>query len=279
VIDYENAVKQANISAGKNRVRTPRPQIITILCILVLLLTSTIPVENEIPEFVTTGTAIAIIAKADQIAAAADSKIILGRNRLSSSDCKIKQFDDHFFAIAGHRREELSSFDAIHIAMEVCRMADNAADRVNKFEILINGPLFNMLRITQLKAPSYFESNLQNKTILQAAFFGFERDSPYLYVRSYKCKTTPSGQIAIAVERQECVAQCDLLALLGKSGAVEKYINQTADYKKRPPIELVRKFVELEIADEPEIVGPPIDILQIRKTGSVWRDKKPECPD
>jgi hypothetical protein len=258
-------------------VRARQPQIITILCFLVLVLTGTISVENESPGFVTTGTAIAIIAKADQIAAAADSKIILGRNRLLSSDCKIKQFDDHFFAIAGHRREELSNFDAVHIATEVCRMTDNAAERVGKFEILIEGPLFNMLRITQLKAPSYFESNLHNKTIMQAAFFGFERGLPYLYVRSYMCKTRSSGQIMIDVERRECVAQCDLLAILGKSGAIEKYINQTTGYKKRPPIELARKFVELEIADEPEIVGPPIDILQITKTGAVWQQRKPEC--
>jgi hypothetical protein len=258
-------------------VRTLRPQIITSLSLLVLLSTSAIPVENESPGFVTTGTAIAIIAKADQIAAAADSKIILGRDRLLSSDCKIKQFDDLFFAIAGHRREELSNFDAIYVASEACRLTDNAADRVNKFEILIKGPLFNMLRITQLKDPSYFESNLHNKTILQAAFFGFERGSPYLYARSYRCKTTSSGQIVIEIERQECVARCDLLTILGKSRAVEKYISQTADYKKRPSIELARKFVELEIADEPDIVGPPIDILQITKTGAVWKQRKPEC--
>jgi hypothetical protein len=258
-------------------VRILRLPITTSLGLLVLLLTSAISIENESPRFITTGTAIAIIAKADQIAAAADSKIILGRNRLSSSDCKIKQFDDHFFAIAGHRREELSNFDAIYIATEVSRLTDNAAERVSKFETLINGPLFNMLRITRLKDPSYFESNLHNKTILQAAFFGFERGSPYLYVRSYRCKTS-SGRIMIDVERQECVAQCDLLAILGKSRAVEKYVSQTADYKKRPPTELVRKFVELEIADEPDIVGPPIDILQITKTGAVWKQRKPDCP-
>jgi len=235
------------------------------------------PGENELPRFITTGTAIAIIAKADQIAAAADSKIILGRNRLLSSDCKIKQSGDAFFTIAGHRREELSSFDAIFIAREVFRTSYTAADRVNKFEILIYGPLFNMLRITQLRDPSYFESNLQNKTILQAAFFGFERGSPYLYVRSFRCKTISSGQIVIEIERQACVAQCELLTILGKNSAVEHYINQTADYKQKLPIELVKKFVELEIADEPEIVGPPIDILQITKTGAVWKQRKPEC--
>jgi hypothetical protein len=258
-------------------VRILWPQLKTSLRVLVLLLASTIPVENDLPGFVTTGTAIAIIAKADQIAAAADSKVILGRNRLLSSDCKIKQFEDHFFAIAGHRREALSNFDAIYIATEVCRMTDNAAERVNKFELLINGPLFNMLRITQLKDPSYFESTMHNKTILQAAFFGFERGSPYLYVRSYRCKTRSSREIVIEVERQGCVAQCDLLAILGKSGAVKQYINHTANYKKRPPIELARKFVELEIADEPDIVGPPIDILQITKIGAVWKQRKPEC--
>jgi hypothetical protein len=138
--------------------------------------------------------------------------------------------------------------------------------------------LFLLLMNTiPIKDRSYFESALRNKTILQAAFFGFERGSPYLYVRSYRCQTRSSGEIMIEVERQECVARCDMLAILGKSRAVEKYISQTADYQKRPPIELARKFVELEIADEPEIVGPPIDILQITKTGAIWKQRKPEC--
>jgi hypothetical protein len=47
--------------------------------------------------------------------------------------------------------------------------------------------------------------------------------------------------------------------------------------KKKRPIELVEEFVELEIADEPDIVGPPIDALEILKTGAVWKRRKQEC--
>jgi len=108
------------------------------------------PGENELPRFITTGTSIAIIAKADQIAAAADSKIILGRNRLLSSDCKIKQSGDAFFTIAGHRREELSSFDAIFIAKEVFRTSYTAADRVDEPGIV--GPPIDLLQITKTGA-------------------------------------------------------------------------------------------------------------------------------
>jgi len=65
--------------------------------------------------------------------------------------------------------------------------------------------------------------------------------------------------------------------ILGKKRAIEQYLNQTSSDQKRRPTELVRELVELEIADEPEIVGPPIDLLQISKTGAIWNQRKPDC--
>ena len=246
------------------------------LGILYLLLMNPAFVENERPRYVTTGTAIAIVARSDQIAVAADSKVLLGHDQFSFTDCKIQRCEDDFFAIAGHRRVDLTDFDAIYIATEACKTAYNLADRMSKFETLIEAALSNMLRASRRKDPSYFESSLQDKTVLQAAFFGFERGSPYLYVRSFKCRLS-SGQVVVEVERQGCQSQCDMLTILGESRAIEQYVSQTPSYKKKPPIELVKEFVELEIADKPGVVGPPIDVLQISKTGVVWKQRKQDC--
>jgi hypothetical protein len=243
------------------------------LCFLVDLPS---PIEDDLTGFVTTGTAIAIIAKGNQIAAAADSKILLGRGLMESSDCKIKEYGDSFFAIAGHRREELSDFDAIYIATEACRGTRTIGERIEKFETLIKPALHNMLWVSQRKAPSYFENSLKNKTILQVAFFGFENGSPYLYVRSYKDQTSSAG-IALEIERRECQPRCDMLTILGKKRAAEKHLAQKPESRKKNPIELVKELVELEIAAEPEIVGPPIDLLKISKDGAVWIQKKMYC--
>lgn len=253
-----------------------RPQVTITLAIFCLLLTNRALIEDDGSGFVTTGTAIVIIAKGDQIVAAADSKVLLGHDRIASSDCKIKQVEDAFFAIAGHRRVELTDFDAIHIAMEACRTTHNITDRMSKFEMLMKPALFNMLWYSQRKTPYYFETALRDKTILQAAFFGFERGSPYLFVRSFKCNTS-TGRISIEVDRQACLSQCDILTILGKSRAAEEYLARTPASKKKPSIELSKELVELEIADEPEIVGPPIDVLQISKTGAIWKQRKAEC--
>jgi hypothetical protein len=261
--------------SDRRRVRRTSAMALGILC---LLLMNPAFVENERPKYVTTGTAIAIVAKSDQIAVAADSKVLLGPDLVSSSDCKIKQCDDAFFAIAGHRRVRVEEtyFDAIYIATEACRTTNNIADRMSKFETLVEAALSNMLRASQQRDRIYFEISLRDKTVLQAAFFGFERGSPYLNVRSYKCRMS-SGQVVVEVERQGCQSQCDMLTILGESRAIEQYVSQTPSYKKRKPIELVKQFVELEIADKPGVVGPPIDVLQISKTGAVWNQRKQDC--
>ena len=246
------------------------------LGILCLLLMNPTFVENERHGYVTTGTAIAIVAKSDQIAVAADSKVLLGPDRISSSDCKIKQCAGAFFAIAGHRRVELTDFDAIYIAREACRTTYNIADRMSKFETLIEAALSNMLRASRQSDRIYFEISLLDKTVLQAAFIGYERGSPYLNLRSYKCRMS-SGQVVVEVERQGCQSKCDMLTILGESRAIEQYVSQTPSYKKRTPIELVKEFVELEIADKPGVVGPPIDVLQITKNGAIWNQRKQDC--
>src|SRR5262245_29280981 len=97
------------------------------LGILCLLLMNPASVENKRPWHMPTGTAIAIVAKSDQIAVAADSKVLFGPDRVSFSDCKIKKCVDAFFAIAGHRRVELTDFDAIYIAADACRTTNNIA--------------------------------------------------------------------------------------------------------------------------------------------------------
>jgi hypothetical protein len=253
-----------------------RPRVTMALGILCLLIMSPPFVENERLVYVTTGTAIAIVARSDQIAVAADSKVLLGPDRISFLDCKIKQCEGAFFVIAGHRRVELTDFDAIYIATDACKTTGNIADRMSKFETLIEAALSNMLRASRQRDRTYFEISLRDKTVLQAAFFGFERGSPYLYARSYKCRVS-SDQIVVEVERQGCQSQCDLLTLLGESRAIERYISQTPSYKKKPPIELVKELVELEIADKPDVIGPPIDVLQISKTGAVWKERKQDC--
>jgi len=68
-----------------------------------------------------------------------------------------------------------------------------------------------------------------------------------------------------------------MLTILGESRAIEQYVSQTPSYKKRTPIELVKEFVELEIIDKPGVVGPPIDALQVTKTGAVWNQRKQDC--
>jgi hypothetical protein len=244
--------------------------------ILCLFMVNPSSVEDESSGFVTTGTAIAIMAKGKQIAAAADSKILITRGRIESTDCKIKQVGNVFFAIAGHRREELSDFDAIYIATEACNTANNIQDRIIKFETMMKPALYNLLWVSRKKAPSYYESSLRDKMIVQVAFFGFERGSPYLYVRSYKDQST-SSQVGLQVERKECLGRCDMLAILGKSRAAEKYLIQTPSLSKKPLIDLVKSLVELEIEDEPEIVGPPIDLLQLSKNGENWIERKSEC--
>jgi hypothetical protein len=41
----------------------------------------------------------------------------------------------------------------------------------------------------------------------------------------------------------------------------------------------IRKLIEIEIADKPDFVGYPIDIIRLNKKVTEWIQRKAECPD
>ena len=66
---------------------------------------------------------------------------------------------------------------------------------------------------------------------------------------------------------------------LGRYRAVERYMSKRS--KDAPQLSLeeaVNHFIELEIEENPQDVGGPIDILRIDKDGPRWIQKKEGCP-
>ena len=125
-----------------------------------------------------------------------------------------------------------------------------------------------MLKWAKREEPAYYQKHIDNKVLLQFAFFGFENGTPFLHVRSYKAVSRKSGDVQLGVEHSsDCLGKCSLMALLGEADAIDAFINTNPHYYTWRPNDIVLKFIEIEIQDKPSKVGPPVDIVHIDGTG------------
>jgi hypothetical protein len=66
---------------------------------------------------------------------------------------------------------------------------------------------------------------------------------------------------------------------LGQNEAIKRFEKTNPNLLKDGPVKAVRTLISIEIADKPNDVGPPIDVLHITKRGAEWIQKKPECTE
>jgi hypothetical protein len=228
----------------------------------------------------THGTSVAALRTNQGVFVAADSKTVQTHNRRQPLlECKIHREGDVFFAIAGHKRELTTGWDATPLARTACRHQGSVASKVIRFEAIVEQPLRSMLADVLRLEPEYCQKYIVDRLVLQLAFFGLEDASPYLYVRSYKVTSSLAGLDVTLENRTDAVGPDNKIALLGEYDAIDQFIASNPRYYELPPALLVERLVQVEIDAVPHLVGPPIDVVQVTRDGVQWIRRKPECDD
>ncbi|MGH7745486.1 MAG: hypothetical protein ACREQ5_11955 [Candidatus Dormibacteria bacterium] len=84
----------------------------------------------------------------------------------------------------------------------------------------------------------------------------------------------------INISRVTCPGDCSdgrELVSLGEKSAAEKFMHDNSGENFDLP-SLATKLVQLEIADSPGDVGPPISELRLDKDGATWISNDSGCP-
>lgn len=232
------------------------------------------------------GTCIIAIRLNDQVVVGADSKINRADSMIPAKEpyCKIGVGDGFFFAISGIVLEEKTGFNPYMIISKAPKIHGTIEQKGEWFERMIGKPLFEMLERYRRGSPSNYELLFQRTSSpLQIIFFGVEKGSSFV-LATYFAPTSRSARdpVEITTYRYKCPGDCpngEQIFMLGEHHAIDRFLSGEPNFWKKDPVGAVRKLIELEIADDPEIVGPPIDILQIDRNGTRWIQKKAQCPD
>jgi hypothetical protein len=231
-------------------------------------------------------TSIVAIRRPTHIVIAADA---LGRfladnpegERKTISHCKIHASRGAFFAFAGFTSDIKSGFDTRPIAARALLGVGKIEARSKRVVADLKAPLLRAVQRIYREAPPETATEIiggegHDIAVLQLLVFGVEKGIPnVISVNFTRVNNKKHEPVGIAAEVHACPGEgCEdgeAYWFLGEKDAILKTMNEP-----RVPIWTgddagdVRKLVSLEIADEPKLVGPPIDVLIVDARGSHW---------
>ncbi len=194
----------------------------------------------------------------------------------STLACKIQKADGFYFGCSGPCGE----VDVTSIIVQASRRAGTIQRKVEMAVPLVENALNDMLRD---KSQNALRRYTNKPTILQLLFVGIQGETPLILGVDFHFRRAASGVLSVgAAETQICEKTTDACTHLaiGKTNAISNFTRKkgSMDFLARvEPVVGVERLIQMEIDEEGDDVGPPIDILRITRRGAQWIRRKPQC--
>jgi hypothetical protein len=193
----------------------------------------------------------------------------------STLACKIQKADGFYFGCSGPCGE----LDVASIIVRASRGPASIQSKVEGLVPLVEDALNNFL---ENKSPNALRLYVNKPTALQLLFVGIQNRVPLIIGVDFHYRKSESGVSVKAGEIRVCGATSDACThlVIGRTDAISNFSKKkgSMDYLARvPPVVGVERLIQMEIDEEPDDVGPPIDILRVTKRGATWIRRKRQC--
>jgi hypothetical protein len=205
----------------------------------------------------------------ERIVIGSDSKIRFSGK--SSEICKIIESNGVFFVIDGVRSNSSVKFDAYAIAERSLSPTGSPlplAEKVRAFERAMVDPLIRVIEWSKINDPIMYSGWLRTDPPVQAAF-----------------ATVENGKLALITTRFQVDAQGKLeppfhyfqtdrfpTGFVPRGAFERSYRESWVEFLHQfGPVEATRRFIQRQITKSPELVGPPIAVVEITRKGTIWR--------
>lgn len=228
------------------------------------------------------GSTIVVLRDDTQIVVASDSMGFSPTMPKSLSLCKIVRANDVFIASAGFVEDRPTGFSVMSIGIKEFSRKGSILERAMIFKKAITKPFTRAVTRIKHDTPTVFAEEILGKPqSLEVVFVGIENGVP-TFVFQYFSVVQESGHIFIRAAIRRCPG--DICShgsgylLMGEIKAAETIISH-GGFWTFALVRDARRIIEIEIADKPKDVAAPIDILQISRNGTVWIQRKQQCPE
>jgi len=235
--------------------------------------------------FALANTTVVIVRSPEEIVIAADSKrsdpADPTRHR---EECKIIRLQSFVYVTTGLVEEENTGLNVPLLAIEVSKTNQKLSRKVEELEQRVSDDLLKTHGEIRLNNPRLYERVSESISGTNIIIAGLESGVPRLFERMFNIVWTRNTDVEVRIWKRDCPngINCDReegFSAYGQTDAIRLFLANKATFWEAGFVEGARKLVELEIADKPEQVGPPIDIVRIDKRGSHWIQRKAQCPE
>lgn len=224
-------------------------------------------------------TTIIAVRTSDFVIIATDSKATYLGHPGPPTVCKIYNSGTLYFAVAGLDHDTRRNFYANAIVAGNFSPAGKFDEQVARVERAISQALVTELGRMRLEDPGTYAFTVRpGKDVVSIVMAEWEDGVPHLSARGFSWTAIPVPGINIS--RVTCPGDCSdgrELVSLGEKSAAEKFMHENSGENFDLP-SLAMKLVQLEIADSPGDVGPPISELRLDKDGATWISNDSGCP-
>jgi len=185
--------------------------------------------------------------------------------------------------MAGLVRSPENDFDANRLAHTVLRTPGPLSKRMRVLERLLRDRLRGTLTGIRRKLLGLFADQFESGFVLNITLATVRNRIASLEMRNFYAETTPSGALQLRVARMSCPRDRPQPAeIFGEGGGQERNHGDAELPGTLPGIPsklpgLAEQLIQLEIADQPSLVAPPIDVVRVEPDGIQWPQRKPAC--
>jgi hypothetical protein len=209
------------------------------------------------------GTALAVERTDDQIAVAADSRVVDGNDNVMPDMCKIRSAGKWHFALNG--MASTGKTDFFSVVERILRQRGGIAGRS---EAIIRS-MTPLLSAAVQSNPALREHALAKGSLLGVSVFGTEQKVLRLLYITFAI--TDAG---LSHEEHVCPGECDQ----NRAAAIVPLADTGEFNWNTEPLTAVRGFVQMKIDQHSIDIGPPIQILQIDRHGiAKWVEQPDVC--
>jgi ATP-dependent protease HslVU (ClpYQ) peptidase subunit len=209
-------------------------------------------------------TTIVGISTNDSVFLGADSMVGFDGASARGSMCKINVGNNSAAAMAGHLADSATSFDAATLVRRALGTPGDLARKAQTFEQFVRQPLQQSLDYGREHVPILFASKYGGKKALETIFAIVEGGKPKMIISTFR--VAENGSLTLDGAKELGSGQ---VYVIGESAAIAKYQTGNPGWNRTEPDEIIRKFLALEIEDEPSLVGSAVSIVRI--TSGKWR--------
>jgi hypothetical protein len=221
------------------------------------------------------GTAVVVLRSSEVLLAAVDSKEIYRDYRDGKAfvdertTCKLTAAGPYYAIVAG-LSHGTNGFDALKEAAQSYRAGDGLDEVATRTVSSVPRLLAPLLKALRERDRADFAQRYRGQTVLQLTLMGRDRGSPRVIVLEFVERDAATDSPELSTRSISCPGDCPnptAAYFLGTHDRIDEAVTRDNSLIRRPSESQVEKLINFEYTDRPDLVGGPLSMVRIGKSG------------